>query len=798
MSHKRQRLSPDSLRHGSPASSSNTFTRRSYLGASGLNADGAAPQSASSPSLSETRTRKKPITTVDWRAELCRVMNRREDISNADLLDGLDAAFDELKDSRSRLQARENFLHGPPRHQVLYRIRCEGSRLDDEDSDAFEDTTDDGYTTYEKPPWVVQYGPHKAHLRAGSHVQSLELYLERNKDIAFLVYVDFHHSIEAAALPMYTKESICIISPHLRNALQDLTLSALEDMPHPDFEDHSLHIPFPYLWWFNRRDQIAKAVAESDAESQCYLSLVQNYMFDRLESDWSKVDELTSKGLITVEYIDYIYTPGQILISEAVGNDLAQTQCYRVLNWMKKHYSRYEESPVFTIRAARWLFDGTFQEIEDDLIITAPDLNNEFKIESLPYYPQRVVRPNLIRSLLDRGKMFWECRERKYVSTSDFGGDGLQSSMDSRFMIDMETYKYMHPKASGKEIDRHKTVIRTIDPQQMHHTELSGRDDFLMCLPTTIVGFNMNKKEWIKLDVHTLREVKWNSQTFEYLVISQVTKELIKAVVINQLGNKANADLIHGKGNGLFMLLHGGPGTGKTLTAESVAEIAKRPLYRVTCGDIGTKAEDVEKARSLYLEIVMYLGKTWGCVVLLDEADVFLEQRSLVNLERNALVSVFLRVLEYYDGILILTSNRVGIFDAAFRSRIQLSLRYKNLGQAERHQIWENFLKHLDQFQQDVRSRLTSQPHQVSLIGYGMDISDLRHHLGELSQADLNGREIRNALSIARQLALYRQEALQFHHLKDVMDEAKKFDDYLNEINDGFSADDICRDRRER
>ncbi|PNP85355.1 hypothetical protein FNYG_01184 [Fusarium nygamai] len=78
-----------------------------------------------------------------------------------------------------------------------------------------------------------------------------------------------------------------------------------------------------------------------------------------------------------------------------------------------------------------------------------------------------------------------------------------------------------------------------------------------------------------------------------------------------------------------------GPGTGKTLTAESVAEIAKRPLYRVTCGDIGTKAEDVEK----YLEIVMYLGKTWGCVVLLDEADVFLEQRSLVNLERNALVS---------------------------------------------------------------------------------------------------------------------------------------------------------------
>ena len=89
------------------------------------------------------------------------------------------------------------------------------------------------------------------------------------------------------------------------------------------------------------------------------------------------------------------------------------------------------------------------------------------------------------------------------------------------------------------------------------------------------------------------------------------------------------------------MLLHGGPGTGKTLTAESVAEVAEKPLFRVTCGDIGTKAEEVEK----YLQSVLHLAKIWDCVVLLDEADVFLEQRTLNDLERNALVSVFLRIL---------------------------------------------------------------------------------------------------------------------------------------------------------
>lgn len=61
-------------------------------------------------------------------------------------------------------------------------------------------------------------------------------------------------------------------------------------------------------------------------------------------------------------------------------------------------------------------------------------------------------------------------------------------------------------------------------------------------------------------------------------------------------------------------------------------------------------------------------------VVLLDEADVFLEERDMKDLNRNALVSVFLRALEYYNGIVILTSNRVGTFDEAFKSRIQLAL----------------------------------------------------------------------------------------------------------------------------
>ena len=69
----------------------------------------------------------------------------------------------------------------------------------------------------------------------------------------------------------------------------------------------------------------------------------------------------------------------------------------------------------------------------------------------------------------------------------------------------------------------------------------------------------------------------------------------------------------------------------------------------------------------------------WPCtpscdtsILLLDEADVFLERRSPENLTRNGLVSVFLRKLEYYEGIVFLTTNRVSHFDEAILSELIL------------------------------------------------------------------------------------------------------------------------------
>ena len=116
--------------------------------------------------------------------------------------------------------------------------------------------------------------------------------------------------------------------------------------------------------------------------------------------------------------------------------------------------------------------------------------------------------------------------------------------------------------------------------------------------------------------------------------------------------------------------MSGNPGCGKTLTAEAVAEVTRRPLYPVSAGELGTEPEKVDKQLTAILDI----SHRWSAILLLDEADVFLQERDAKDVARNALVSIFLRQLEYYQGIMILTTNRIGDCDPAFESMASTEL----------------------------------------------------------------------------------------------------------------------------
>jgi hypothetical protein len=180
-----------------------------------------------------------------------------------------------------------------------------------------------------------------------------------------------------------------------------------------------------------------------------------------------------------------------------------------------------------------------------------------------------------------------------------------------------------------------------LDKKPIH--DLEGDD--LLLLPRRVVGYAFRERRFVMLDISSLRDPPASDNVFQNLKIDEAHKLMVTSLVKSHLdkqktqklrsGVSLNQDLIRGKGSGLVMLLHGVPGVGKTATAEAVAQANKKPLFVITCGDLGFTPGEVENS----LKDIFRLAHSWDCILLLDEADIFLSRRQLSDLKRNALVS---------------------------------------------------------------------------------------------------------------------------------------------------------------
>jgi SpoVK/Ycf46/Vps4 family AAA+-type ATPase len=177
------------------------------------------------------------------------------------------------------------------------------------------------------------------------------------------------------------------------------------------------------------------------------------------------------------------------------------------------------------------------------------------------------------------------------------------------------------------------------------------------------------------------------------------------------------------------------------IIAECIAAFTSRPLMVLTSSDIGTQPTEVERNLTENFK----RARSWGAVLLIDEADVFMERRTTADLLRNSLVAGkharsyrreflnrtgFLRALEFYDGILFLTTNRIGSFDDAFVSRIHFQLGYPDFTEESRRKVWQTFIDKLQRERGDyIRLNI-----------------DAKEYLDgkELKSVNWNGREIRN------------------------------------------------------
>ena len=550
--------------------------------------------------------------------------------------------------------------------------------------------------------------------------------------------------------------SIVIQSPLLKSILG----SVLDNYPGITTSLERLEFSTPFEPFVHRWEQLAHERKQyTDPEVSEHLDLLWNVLHEELRDSINEKRDLVANGVVTFDSIWTIFEPGILVFYQTEGHD-------RIYKLKSGNYQTTNCGKTYRMQCEYIDFDGEDFGVGYDNVVI-PSFAGTAPITKLPAYPldRHVQCESLEKKLLARGKLFeaykgyhFKAYQGTAIGQGMFGP--IRYNVDSRIIIDTQAHNRFNPNRkvnlqkltpgesqSNFEQDSDNSVDYLDDDEELETPRVTvaeglSEEQLLICVPS-LRGYSLKDKKWLEFFVDSVHDIVWNEDAFNSLVAPQEQKDLILAFTESQAkNNQGFDDVIQGKGRGIIMLLSGPPGVGKTLTAESVAETMKVPLYMMSAGDLGSRASDIESSLGTVLE----MNTKWNAVLLLDEADVFLEARSAQDLERNQLVSVFLRLLEYYEGIMFLTTNRVENIDAAFDSRIHLTLEYDELDMDSRRHVWRTFLS------------------KVSNLG---KISD--QEIDKLAEVGLNGRQIKNILKTSQLLAAKKGEALEFKHVDVVL-----------------------------
>jgi len=506
----------------------------------------------------------------------------------------------------------------------------------------------------------------------------------------------------------YEIDSIIVQSPLLKKCLGIV----LKDYPGitTTLDRLVFRAPFhPFVHRWSRLCSLLDSEATKDETTRKHLQLFHDVLYEELKDAIAAKKDLVKNGVITFEHIWTIFEPGTLVFGVADGKErVYQLNGSMVLTDQKRGLD--------FLRLQVWCVDwdgekfGQHHDFLSDYEFEGTTPITSLEAFPLEFHPRK---EDLIQRLVVRGKIFEQFAGYHYQAyrgvALGYGRCGMvKHNIESRIIIDCDAHNRFLPNyavfwgALGKSIkvpssmDTDSEDELDEDDDSDHDSNEDSVDDYLSTPDTDttantvkvkhrpltaqelllavpyVRGYAIKAKKWLWFFVDQIEPIKFAENAFASLVLPAEQKTLIRAFVESQVKYKDTFDdVIAGKGRGMIMLLAGPPGVGKTLTSESVAEDMRVPLYMMSAGDLGLDPSDIEESLSLVLDMV----SKWNAVLLLDEADVFLEARSTHDLERNKMVSIFLRVLECaflsplcsaradlisdYEGVLFLTTNRV-------------------------------------------------------------------------------------------------------------------------------------------
>jgi AAA+ superfamily predicted ATPase len=192
-----------------------------------------------------------------------------------------------------------------------------------------------------------------------------------------------------------------------------------------------------------------------------------------------------------------------------------------------------------------------------------------------------------------------------------------------------------------------------------------------------------------------LSDVVLNPKTREVLntIIKQVDKDVFAKLKAWGIKDKQ-------KGIDARIIFYGSPGTGKTMTAVSLAKSLKRPILSFDCSKILSMyvGESEKNVRKIFDDFKALSKKAKvDPILLLNEADQFLSSRtegagSSADKMHNQMQNIFLEQIEQFEGILIATTNLLDNIDKAFSRRFNYKIEFKKPGKKQRKRLWHFML----------------------------------------------------------------------------------------------------------
>ncbi|KAF5717881.1 AAA family ATPase [Fusarium globosum] len=561
-----------------------------------------------------------------------------------------------------------------------------------------------------------------------------------------------HGEIDESVLSLH---SITVQSPLLKKILGPV-FKGYKSI-NTNLKKLEFHAPFrEFFYRWDEFNQADPRNSSTDFSEECsHYKLLAGIIDAEIKPRIEQASDLLNNGVISFDYVWTLFEPDVEVYTKIEGRD-------RLFKLSSGSYSKTPDGTVAYVLSVRFVdTDGDSFGYTDTTLTISP-FENVIPILELEVIPARLCPDydQVRKRLVQRGQLFESLEginHKTYSGTYNLshttsGISKQRHVTNERIIVDSRTFLWFNHGPAGPFHPLEASKSFVFHGNELHHDKSVHSLTYgpLPTRPYAKAGLTNGSQssQWGLFDIELVKDVVWSSTAFDRLVLPHDYKRIIQAFVGAQMSGLDNFDdVIQGKGRGIITLLSGEPGTGKTLTAESgnysdQMGFDDMPLYNMSAAELGDVAQEVEQK----LDCALELSTRWGAVLLLDECDVFLERRTTSDIKRNKLVSIFLRLLEYFEGVMFLTTNRVSAFDPAFESRIHLTIHYPNLDYTSRLHIWKTF------------------------VNIGDDGSSLSEdELDELAGVELNGRQIKNVVKTARLLATHEKTQLAMSHISTVL-----------------------------